>query len=634
MGDYGYSFSRCFVNTGTILGDLPQGQSFPMLGVNSRQPGGVEDQFLQAMFNRCTTGPLQVAQPNLAGMQAPPATGIDDSTNYRYLDIYLTYIRPDGNEGPPGPDTPVYIYLADPIGANNGINSMGEHAQLPSLGYWDNTRNAEAYGVQGKLRAAEFTPAVIEVMTKWVMNVISTQNLFPLLRARLNEGDVIKFTTDYYPSRKLSDQRFHKDSKDGRTLYFGLMYANPEYTLGPDVKTGIKIPTVDGSRTQADPAAGTGAGGHPAMAAIRPIIPPNGSVWLNDLLFHHSTPEISGVGARMDGGPSRTRAHIIDTEYPVHPVSGYQRLLTLPPVRLQADWDNSNVIRKQHLPNSDELVKINADLTKAARERRSDMARGEDTSRPAFCRVWIQTVQRDRFITDYDTRKGMDDLSLAKLINVDRDALNTVEAHYTTVAGSRTNPQLKITHPGGVADQALRDLGIEIADRANGHPNYIPYQQRSSQALNTWQNTIGRHFEGTVLPDMGVSIQSGLLLAASTATPGGVLDLGYTVAGHAAAVQSRRIRTLDPPLTIPPGGNVNQVALVLNQIIHDLAHNENWDRGLPNIGGSRKTRRKRHKRHKPKKNASRRPKSNKKLKKTKSKPKKRVRKSRKQYRSK
>ena len=57
---------------------------------------------------------------------------------------------------------------------------MGEHTQLPSLGYWDNTRNAEAYGAQGKLRAAEFTPAVIQVMTTWVMNLISTQNLFPL----------------------------------------------------------------------------------------------------------------------------------------------------------------------------------------------------------------------------------------------------------------------------------------------------------------------------------------------------------------------------------------------------------------------------------------------------------------------
>ena len=621
MGDYGYSFSRCFTNTGTILGNLP-GESFPMLGVNSRQPGGTESQFLRAMFNRCLTTPVQAA----------PNTGITDSTNYRYLDIYLTYRRPDGSEGQPGPDTPVYIYFADPIGANNGINSMGEHAQLPSLGYWDNTRNAEAYGAQGKLRAAEFTPAVIQVMTTWVMNLISTQNLFPLLRSRLNAGDVIKFTTDYYPSRKSSQQGFHKDSRDGRTLYFGLMYDNPEYMLGPDVKTGIMIPTVDGSLTQADPA--THPAGHLAMTAIRPIIPPNGSVWLNDLLFHHSTPDISGVGARMDGGPSRTRAHIKDGYYPSHPVSGDRRLLTLPPVRLQADWDNSNVIRKQHLPNSDDLVKINADLTKAARERRSDMARGEDTSRPAFCRVWIQTVQRDRFITDYDTRKGMDDLSLAKLINVDRDALNTVEAHYTTVAGSRTNPQLKITHPGGVADQALRDLGIEIADRANGHPNYIPYQQRSSQALNTWQNTIGRHFEGTVLPDMGVSIQSGLLLADSPVTPGGVLDLGYVVEGHANAVREGRIRTIDPPLTIPPGGSVNDAALSLNEMINRLAHDEDWTRGLPNIGGSQKTRKKTHKRHKPKKNASRRPKSNKKLKKTKSKPRKRVKKSRKQYRSK
>ena len=633
MGDYGYSFSRCFANTGTILGDLPQGESFPMLGINSRQPGGVEDQFLQAMFNRCTTRPLQAAQPNLAGMQAPPATGITDSTNYRYLDIYLTYIRPDGSEGPPGRDTPVYIYFADPIGANNGINSMGEHAQLPTLGYWDNTRNAEAYRAQGKLRAAEFTPAVIQVMTTWVMNVISTQNLFPLLRTRLNAGDVIKFTTDYYPSRKLSQQGFHKDSNDGRTLYFGLMYANPEYTLGPDVKTGIKIPTVDGSRTQADPAAGSGAGGHLAMTAIRPIIPVNGSVWLNDLLFHHSTPDISGVGARMDGGPSRTLAHIKDGEYPMHPDSGYQRLLTLPPARLQAQWPDRPIL-KQHLQNSAELAKINTDLAKAARDRRTDMANNRDTARPAFCRVWVQTVEKARFLGDYDTRKGMDDLSLAKLINVDRDALKTVEDYYTTGAGSQTNPQLKITHPSGVADQALATLGIEIADRPTNHPNYIPYDQRSTPALNTLQNTIGPHFQGTVLPDMGVSIQSGLLLAASPATPGGVLDLGYTVAGHAAAVQSGRIRTINPPLTIPPGGNVNQVALVLNQMIHDLAHDENWDTGLPNIGGSRKTRRKRHKRHKPRKTSSRRSKSNKKLKKTKSKPKKRVKKSRKQYRSK
>ena len=623
MGDYGYSFSRCFINTGTILGTLP-GESFPMLGVNSRQPGGTESQFLQAMFNRCVTTPVQTA----------PNTGITDSTNYRYLDIYLTYRGPDGNEGPPGPDTPVYMYLADPIGANNGINSMGEHAQLPSLGYWDNTRNAEAYGVQGKLRAAEFTPAAIQLIATWVMNIISTQNLFPLLRSRLNAGDVIKFTTDYYPERKSSQQGFHKDSKDGRTLYFGLMYNNPEYMLGPDVKTGIMIPTVDGSLTQPDPAAGKTTSEHFAMTAIRPIISPNGSVWLNDLLFHHSTPDVSGVGARMNGGPSGTRAQISDGYYPKHSVSGDQRLLKLPPTRLEADWDNSYVIRKQHLPNTAKLHEMNTDLTKAARKRRSDMAKGKDTSRDAFCRVWIQTVQKDRFMADYDTRKGMDDLSLAKLINVDRDALNTVEAYYTTGTGSQTNPQLKITQPGGVADQALRDLGIEIADRANGYPNYIPYQQRSTPQLHAWQNAIGPHFQGTVLPDMGVSIQSGLVLANCPATPGGVLDLGYLMTGHADAVREERIRTIDPPLTIPPGGDVNDAALSLNKMIDRLAREEDWTRGLPNIGGSRKTRRKGRKRHKSKNTASRRPKSNKKLKKTKTKLRKKVKKSRKQYRSK
>ena len=618
----GYTSSRCFVNTGNILGDLPAGESFPILGVNSRQPGGTESQFLRAMFNRCTTSRFQTA----------PDTGITDSTNYRYLDIYLTYIGPDGSEGQPGLDTPIYIYIADPIGANNGINSRGEHAQLPVLGYWDNTRNAEAYGAQGKLRANEFNEQAFAMITTWVMNIISTQNLLPLLRSRLNAGDVIKFTTDYYPSRKSSQQGFHKDSKDGRTIYFGLMYDNPEYMLGPDVKTGIMIPTVDGSRTQADPA--THPMGHFPMSAIRPIIPPNGGVWLNDLLLHHSTPDISGVGAQMDGGPQRNRAHIKDSQYPLHPESGDRRLLTLPPARLRADWDNSRVILQRHLEDDQELRKMNTDLTKAARERRDDIARGEDTSRPAFCRVWIQTVEKNRFLSDYDTRKGFDELSLAKLINVDRDALKTVEDYFTTGPGSRTHPQLRITQPGGVADQALSDLGIEIADRMSGRPNYISYQERATPRLQAWQENIGRHFQNDVLQVMNVSIQSGLLLASSSATPGGMLNLDRIMALNANSEAEEDIRTIDPPLTIPLGGNVNDVALSLNEMINRLAHQEDWNRGLPNIGGSRKTRRKGRKRHKSKKTASRRPKSNKKLKKTKTKSKKKVKKSRKQYRSK
>tara|TARA_B100001250_G_C19517438_1_gene664440 strand:- start:42 stop:737 length:696 start_codon:yes stop_codon:yes gene_type:complete len=231
--------------------------------------------------------------------------------------------------------------------------------------------------------------------------------------------------------------------------------------------------------------------------------------------------------------------------------------------------------------------------------------------------VWIQYIRRDKFADDYDTTKGLDEISLAKLLNVDREALNLVADRL---------PGGGVNEPGGIRDQVMRRFGFDPLNQP-GNSSYINYTDRrtKSEDIGAWQHSVTEHFL-QVLRMLGMSPRSGVVY-------GGELVLNDIYAA------TQKIKDEDGGLGLivsePPldGGDPDVVAPQLNAIIHKLAKEEDWgSKGLPNMGGSRKTRKKRHRRHR--KTSSRRPKSKRKLKKTKSKPKKRVKKSRKQYRSK
>jgi len=640
---------------------------FPILGVNAREPGGTEDIFLDRMFARCNTKPFQAPSPG------GPPTEITDTTNYRYLDIYLSYtdhqtapaaVAPvipaaaaAAAAGAPPDSLPIYLYIADPIGANQGKVYLGEHGLLPSLGYWDNTRNATQPGQAGKLRTAEIGDEIRGLVKNWVEGIIATQNLLPLIRGQLNAGNIVKFTTDYYPSRTVKQAAFHKDSTDARTLYFGLMYRNAGFVLGPDVKAGIKVPIGGQLVRQTDPAsvspetplgqayadaltehaqelhadpllAPAHAVGQTAMSAIRPVIPPDGSVWLNDMLLHHSTPVINGPGFQTvpAGSPAADMAMIADGEYQLN-----QRLLIVPPKRRDS-WAPA---KAGHLPLVDgssdpnglledtlDLDQMSADLIRNAHVMDDDVANGRDTMRPPFCRVWIQSIDGAIFAADYDTRKNLDQISLAKLLNVDREALGELERLMpgSTTAGG----------PGGagsIQQQIQNNPAFGFNPSVLG--GYVGFTRRvfpNNKAIGDWQRS-AEGYLSAALQATGETLQSGLFFV-------GDLDVGQIAALHGLAVDDQDIRVTQPALN--HNGNPDGAAPEVNAIIHKLANEEDWGAtdGLPNMGGSRKTRKKRHKRHKPRKTAFRRSKSNKKLKKTKSKPKKRVKKSRKQYRSK
>ena len=670
MGDYGYHFSRCFVNDGVFIPTTPSNgmTGFPIMGVNAREKGSTEDMFLDRMFARCNTKPFQATVPG------GPPTEITDTTNYRYLDIYLSYTDPQTAPaaqapviqaaraaGVPEDSLPIYLYIADPIGANQGKVYLGEHGVLPSLGYWDNTRNATLPGQAGKLRTAEMGGDIIGLVKNWVEGIIATQNLLPLIRGQLNYGNVVKFTTDYYPSRSVKQAVFHKDSLDARTMYFGLMYKNAGFVLGPDVKAGITIPAAGQLISQTDPAnvgpktplgqqyvtalethgeeknasvllGPAHAIDQTAMSAIRPIIPPEGSVWLNDMLLHHSTPVINGPGTQyVPDGVAAGMAMIEDSRYQPkasQPSNQQQQRLLLVPPKRRDSWapakaGHSALVDDSSDPNGKldtlDLSKMSADLIKDAHNMDADVAAGSDTMRPPFCRVWIQSIDGARFAEDYDTRKNLDQISLAKLLNIDREALGELEmlAPGSTTAGG----------PGGagsIQQQFQNNPAFGFNPSALG--GYVRYSQRAApnnKAIEHWQQSTEGYFS-TVLQATGQSLQSGLFFV-------GDLDVGQIAALHGAAVADMDIVVTQPALDHP--GNPDGAAPEVNAIIHRIAHEEDWSKayGMPNIGGSRKTRRKRHKRHKPRKTSSRRSRSNKKLKKTKSKPRKRVKKSRKQY---
>jgi len=210
---------------------------------------------------------------------------------------------------------------------------------------------------------------------------------------------------------------------------------------------------------------------------------------------------------------------------------------------------------------------------------------------------------------------------LAKLLNVDREALNLVADRL---------PGGGVNEPGGIRAQVMEKFGFDPLNEP-GNPSYINYTDRRTKSgdIGAWQHSVTRYFL-QVLERLGMSPRSGVVYGGELVLNDIYAATRRTEADHEEGDGGLGLIISEPPLN---GGDPDVVAPQLNAIIHRLAKEEDWgSKGLPNMGGSRKTRKKRHRRHR--KTSSRRPKSKRKLKKTKSKPKKRVKKSRKQYRSK